>query len=137
MSETTNPLLNAVTHMESTAFRAGQVARRVLTEHPHLTMRNASAGLYAFAYQDGELDTQAELTVRVDGTDQVAAWAQALASEPEAKTQETDGHAYETSVCMATVDGVAVQVSGARRLTDEEAAAWRTRQAAAAEGGEG
>jgi hypothetical protein len=137
MPETTSTLLGAVAQMESNAFRAGQVARRLLAEHPHLTMRNATAGLHASVYHDGECNSQAELTVRVNGTDQVYSWAQALGVEQEAKTQETGGHAYETSVCSATVDGVVVQVGGARRLTDEEAGTWRTQQASAAEGGEG
>lgn len=137
MAKTTNPLLDAVTQMESHAFRAGQVARRVLAEHPQLTVRNATAGLYASIYRDGECSSQAELTVRVDGTDAVRTWSQVLGVETESKTQETGGgHAYETADCMATVDGVIVQVTGARHLTDEETDAWRAQQATAAEGGE-
>ena len=40
MTETTaTALLDTVTELESNVFRAGQVARRLLAEHPHLPVR--------------------------------------------------------------------------------------------------
>lgn len=125
MPETTNSLLAAVTEMEAATFRAGQVARRLLGEHPHLPVRNATVGLYASAYHDGERISQPRMDVRVDGLDDARAWAQALGTEPETETRDVGGYVYESAVCTTTVDGVQIEVSGSRPLTADEAAAWR------------
>ncbi|MDX5569359.1 hypothetical protein PYK79_47290 [Streptomyces sp. ID05-04B] len=125
MPETTNTLLTAVTELESATFRAGQVARRLLAEHPHLTVRNVSAGLYASAFLDGERSSSARLDVRADGLEAARAWAEALGVEPQSEWTDGGIYVFESARCTATVDGVLIEVSGSRALPPEEAANWR------------
>jgi hypothetical protein len=126
MTENTSTvLLDAVTEMESATFRAGQVARRLVAEHPQLTVRTATAGLYASAYHDGDRHCQPRLELRAENVDAAHAWAEALGAEPETSTKDVGGWVYESAHCTATVDGVQVEVSGSRTLTADEAAAWR------------
>ncbi|WP_055535662.1 hypothetical protein [Streptomyces graminilatus] len=132
--KTTNVLLDAVTQMESAVFRAGQVARRLLSEHPDRTVKRATCSLYT--YIDGHYSEPAvpKLDLIADSLDDARAWAQAIGTELTLDTRETTYHVFETGVCEANVDGVLVQVTGSRTLSDDEAAAWRTR---ATDGGEG
>ncbi|MEU3507903.1 hypothetical protein ABZ733_08225 [Streptomyces longwoodensis] len=126
MAETTSSvLLAAVTEMESAAFRAGQVARRLIAEHPHLTVRTATAGMHATVYSDGERSGQPRLELRTADTAGTHTWADALGAEPESRTKDVGSYVYESVTCTATVDGVLVEVSGSRPLDESEAAAWR------------
>jgi hypothetical protein len=122
---TTHVLLAAVTEMESATFRAGQVARRLIAEHPHLTVRSASAGMYATVYHDGEHSGQPRLELRATGVGGVHAWAKALGADTDSSTKDAGGHVYESATLTADLDGVRIEVSGSRVLDADEAAAWR------------
>jgi len=137
MPENTNPLLDAVTHQESAVFRAGQVARRLLSEHPHLTVTRATCSTFSHTDAWEAPYGKATLDLRADGLDGARAWALVLGVELKLGTREHSGSVYEYGDCEAEVDGVMVQVAGSRRLLDDEAAAWRAQQAGAADGGEG
>ena len=126
MTETTaTVLLDAVTELESSVFRAGQVARRLLAEHPHLPVRHATVSLYGARYRDGDRSSSARLEVLAEGIDGARAWAEALGVEPQTKWDDGGSYVFETGHCTVTVDGLLIEVTGSRALTDEEAAAWR------------
>jgi hypothetical protein len=122
---TTHVLLTAVAEMESAAFRAGQMARRLVAEHPHLTVRTASVGMYATAYHDGERTGQPRLELRAHDVDGVHAWAEALCADTESSTKDCGGYVYEAVTCETALDDVRIEVYGSRALDAEEAAAWR------------
>ena len=138
MTENTkNLLLDAVTQMESAVFRAGQVGRRLLSEHPDLTVRRATCSLYTYIDGYDSDPVVPKVALQADGLDGARAWAQAIGTELTLSAREGGCHVFERGVCEADVDGVLVQVAGARTLSDDEAAAWRTQQAqAASKGGE-
>lgn len=139
MSEnSTNPLLDGITQMEAAAFRAGQVARRLLSEHPDLKVRKAVCSLYS--YVDSLFDTGEDapkLDIHAECLDGVRTWAQAMGVELKLSTRGTKYNVYESAEGEADVDGVTVIVSGSRVFSDDEAAAWRAQQTQATAGGEG
>ncbi|MEV1063430.1 hypothetical protein [Streptomyces sp. NPDC050263] len=136
MREITDVLLGGVMALESGAFRAGQVARRLLSEHPELTVRRATCSAYSHADTWDPPTCTPTLDLRADGLDGVRAWALVLGAE--VKPDMRGGpYVYESGDCEAEVDGVLVRVTGSRKLTDDEAAAWRNQQTEAAAGGEG
>lgn len=133
---TTNLLLDGITQLESAVFRAGQVARHLMSEHPDLTAKRVSYSVYGYIDEDDSDPGIPKLDLRADGLDGTRAWAQALGTELTLNTRGTTHYVFEVGECEADVDGVLVHVTGARALPDDEAAAWRTQQATAADGGE-
>ncbi|WP_432156310.1 hypothetical protein [Streptomyces sp. bgisy153] len=132
MSEPTRDPLAELIAFESAAFRIGQVARRLLAEHPGLPVQTMEPTAWSLASSDGP-DVHTELELRFDSVDEVRAWAEALGVEPTAEVSERSP--YERAAVEATVDGVLVKVSGSRALTGDEYAAWRAKHQPA--GGEG
>ncbi|MET9100001.1 hypothetical protein [Streptomyces antibioticus] len=132
----TDVLLTAITHLESGAFRAGQVARHLLEQHPDLTVRRATCSTYSYADIWDAQPSVPRLDLRVVGLDDARAWAAALDTALTVDVRDDSGSAYEHGECTATVDGVTVRVTGSRTLPDDEATAWRAQQTATPDGGD-
>ncbi|MFJ9243773.1 hypothetical protein [Streptomyces sp. NPDC101776] len=119
--------LAAVQTLESTVFRLGQLARRLLAEYP-------DAGLivdtcHVFGHDDGESSSQLEL--RAPDVDAVRAVCAALGAEAHTKT--VDHHIVMEHVRgETTLDGVCVKVRAFRHFSSEESAVWRAEQDQAA-----
>lgn len=124
--------LDTVEVFEAAAFRVGQVARRLLTDHPDLPVKSLEPTLWVLASDFSGPDTKAELEVTAGSVDDVRAWAAAL--EAQATVTVSDRSPYERAEAEAEVDGVTVKVTGSRSLTGEEYAAWQTAREQAAAG---
>lgn len=121
-----NALLGAITQMESAAFRAGQVGRRLLTEHPHLTLRRATCSTYSNVDRGYDDDPfKPRLEIRADSLDSARAWALALGAELTLSTRDATTFVLETGGFETEIDGVLMEIHGSRSLPDDEAAAWR------------
>lgn len=133
--ETSHTPIEAIEALESGAFRVGQVMRRLLAEHPGLPIRSFRPKVYVYAYLDEEAETTAGVEVSASTVDGVRAWAKALGGHGEVKVDVPPGVSlpFEHAELSTTVDGVQLQVVGTRRLSDEEAAAWRAEQEQPAE----
>ncbi|OYP17015.1 hypothetical protein CFC35_22980 [Streptomyces sp. FBKL.4005] len=127
MQGSTIHLLTAVVHFESAVFRAGQVARQLHLEHPHLTVKRASCSAYSSAASYDDPSASARLEIRADGVDGARAWAAVLDTELHVEVRGGT-FVYEDARCSAVIDGVSVDVSGSRTLSDDEATAWRAEQ---------
>ncbi|MFJ4322208.1 hypothetical protein ACIP3A_03680 [Streptomyces tricolor] len=130
MQKSTIHLLTAVVHFESAAFRAGQVARQLHLEHPHLTVQRALCSAYgsAASYYD-DPSVSARLEIGADDVDGARAWAAVLDTELHVQIRGGGTFVYEDAHCSAVIDGVSVEVSGSRTLSEDEATAWRAEQA--------
>ncbi|MFF8485219.1 hypothetical protein [Streptomyces antibioticus] len=140
MSQTedrTDILMTAIAHLESGAFRAGQVARRLMTEHPGLTVHRATCSTHSYGDTWGPVSGVPLLDLRADDLDGARAWATALSTTLTLGTREHSGSVFQYGDCEAAVDGVRVRVTGSRTLPEDEGAAWRAQQTTAPEGGEG
>jgi hypothetical protein len=133
MSVKTNPLA-AVEAMEAAAFRTGHMARRLLAEHPDLSVREIRLG-----YVSGG---KAELEIDADTCDAARAWADRLGLDVELKTSsyKYDNSVYEVvyEACHAKglIDGVSLDVSGTRSVEGAEREAWIAAGAQGAEDGD-
>ncbi|EYT83976.1 hypothetical protein CF54_04185 [Streptomyces sp. Tu 6176] len=129
---TTDPLA-ALVPLEGALFRAGQVARRLIAEHPELTVTRSKWHTYSRADSYAPPSAEVGWQVYTDGLDGARAWAAVLGAELALKTSDAGAFVFETGHCTVEVDGVEIEVDGSRMLTDTEAVAWRAAQA----GGEG
>lgn len=124
--ETKRDPLSVIAAFEAAAFRTSHLARRLLSEHPGLPLEEMKPRTQASKLYSGGVRVLAELDIDVPDTDGVRAWAEAL--EADAGEQTINGvgrHVYEYLYAQAVIGGVEVKVSGVRRLSDDEAAAWR------------
>jgi hypothetical protein len=119
--------LDTIEAFEAAAFRTSQVARRLLAEHPSLSVREIRLHASAYRYPDSRLP---QLEVRAGGIDGVRAWAEALGTDVDVKVHDSanNGYAFEYCEAALVVGGVDVRVYATRSLTQEEAAVWRTKQ---------
>lgn len=124
MSETTDRSLFAgIEEFEAAAFRAGQQARRFLTDRqdlplPYSVYLAASEGRAPF------------LLLTMNSEDDVQSWALALGvptTDALAPGQTPGRTAFGTVQARASVDGMDVRVAHGLTLTPEE---WEARQAA-------
>ncbi|WP_432193778.1 hypothetical protein [Streptomyces sp. bgisy027] len=138
MSETTkrDPLAN-IEAFEAGAFRVAHVARQLLADHPDLPIREIRP--QSSAYQDPGR-TYASLEISAGSTAGVRAWADALRATVKVTFYDhnSTAAAFESHQAQAVVSGVDVAVVATRgHLNEDELAAWRAQQSAAAGGGEG
>jgi hypothetical protein len=130
MSENTNRnVLAELEAFEAAAFRTGQLARRLRTEHPDLPITTMEPTVWAFAGQAGPA-LHAELDIQTASVDTARAWAKALGVEAAVTVSPTSP--YERATANAVIGDVSVKVSGSRTLTGDEYAAWRAGQDQAA-----
>lgn len=129
MSETTNPLA-AVLAMESAAFRLGHLARRLTSEHTDAGLIVQDTSVYG-------IDTgkaSGRLVLHADNLGAARAVAEALGIDLAVTASSTPWSVFEHGHGQGDVDGFEVTVSGMRHFTDDEAATWRAKQAAAESG---
>lgn len=134
MSTNKHVLLATVEEFEAGAFRVGQVARRLMADHPDLLMLGELRPVTVTHRCPGGLAPQLEITVRT--TDDVAAWAKALGTAVEVHFHDEAGvtTAFEFHETRPSIDGVDVWVTSVRRTTEEETTAWQAKTAAKAGG---
>ncbi len=134
--ETERSPLATIEAFESAAFRVGQVARRLLAEHPDLPVGDMQP--FAATHPRPAGDT-AQLEMMLRTVDDVAAWAHALGTTPNVRFHDspfTATGAFEFHQAAQTIDGVDVRIMATRSTTEEETAAWRAKTAEAAEDGD-
>jgi hypothetical protein len=133
MSENTNNPLAAVVAMEATAFRIGQVARRLLAEHSD-GIHVESAQVHGWA--DGDIHPVLRLQAR--DADSARSLATALGMDLEI-SDITGGNwrPYRSIHGETEIDGIPVSLRALDYLPEDEAAAWLAEQGQATEGGEG
>jgi len=136
VSENKQDVLAALVAFESVAFRIGQLARRLRTEHPDLSVQSMEPTAWVLVRAFDGPDVHAELEIRPDSVDDARAWAKALGTEATATVGTSSP--YERVVAEAVIDGVMVKVDGMRALVGDEYAAWQAGhdQAAAKEPGQ-
>lgn len=112
---------------ESAAFRVSGVVRRLLVEYPALPLKEIRPSARAYAYTD---IPGAQVEVDPGDVDGVRAWAEALSAEVQVKFYDdaTGLRPFEYHKATVDVDGVEVEISCSRSLSDDEAQVWRTRQ---------
>lgn len=133
MTENTKDPLAAITVMEATAFRLGQVARRLLADHS-ASIHVASVQVHGWA--DGDFDPVLRLRAR----DADSARAFAAATGMDLKIDGITGanwRPYRPMRGATEIDGIPVSIQALDYLPEDEAAAWLAEQAQAAEAGEG
>ncbi|MEV0112327.1 hypothetical protein AB0H77_03585 [Streptomyces sp. NPDC050844] len=109
--------------MEAAAFRVGQVARRLLADHPGLSVRDLEPTVWSLSC--GIAVTQ-QLEITPDSIDGVRAWAEALGVEVKVAVQGKAAYApYKVAKFKTEIDGVEVEVGTTGVATDDEVAAWR------------
>ncbi|MCC9712042.1 hypothetical protein E4N62_46675 [Streptomyces sp. MNU76] len=129
MSEdTSRNVLAELEAFEAAAFRVGQLARRLRTDHPDLPVQTMLPTVWALASSAGP-DVHAELEIHCDSVDGAHACAAVLGVEA---TVTIAGSGYERAAAKAVVNGIKVKVSGTRSLTGDEYRAWRAEQDQAA-----
>ncbi|MDX3024040.1 hypothetical protein [Streptomyces acidiscabies] len=130
------PVVRGLEVLESSAFRLGQVMRRVLADHPDLPMRWFSPRVYSTVYADGDVSTAVGADINAGSVDGVRTWAQALGATASVETKlPGQKDPYESARFAVVLDGVTVEVSGTRLLSSEERAALEAEQGGA-RGGE-
>lgn len=128
MTAEENPLA-AVEAAESAMFRMGQLARRLLAEHPTLPL----------VVLRPEITSRraAFLALSVETLAEVRTWAAALggetSAEKAARVYGSFGYWYLDTV--ANIEGIAVRVACAQPMTEAELAAWHADQGDAPGGG--
>lgn len=109
--------------MEAAAFRVGQVARRLLADHPDLSARDIEPTVWTL--NRGTAVTQ-KLEITPDSIDGVRAWAEALGVEAEVTVSGRTAYApYKVAKFETEIDGVEVEFSTTGAATDDEIVAWR------------
>lgn len=121
MSETERTPLQIIAAFESGAFRVGQVARRLIAEHPELPLQSfaptASSSHYGYDLMQVEITPD-------DNLDGVHLWALAFGAEVTVKRCKYGEQAeFDHASFELEIDGVAVKVSGTRQVPKEQAAA--------------
>jgi hypothetical protein len=120
-----NPLA-CVTAAEAATFRVGQVARRLLADHPGLPVEDMEPSVWVL--NCGSSIT-AKLEISPGSLDGVVRWAEALGVELRFETRGGAQYApYRLAKAVVEVDGVEVDVNCTGQATDEEIAAWRAGQ---------
>ncbi|MFJ8804220.1 hypothetical protein [Streptomyces sp. NPDC102487] len=118
MPKKPNPL-DAIDLFESRAFRVGQLARRLRTEHPRLGIEDLQAQVFSSATYSRALS----LDITATDVTQARAWADVLDIELAHKVTAYEyGGGYESVTGEATVDGVLVTLHGGRMLSADEMA---------------
>ena len=126
MTENTHrDVLAELEAFEAAAFRTGQLARRLRTEHPDLSATSVEPTVWALASSAGP-SIHAELEIQSESVDMARAWAAALGVEATVTISPTSP--YERATAHAVIGGVTVKVAGSRYLTGDEYAAWRAAQ---------
>lgn len=135
MSDTTTERtpLSTIEAFEAGAFRVGQLARRLRTDHPDLPVVRMEPTAWALTSMFGDPDVTAELEIGAGTVDGVRAWAAAL--DVEATVTTSVNSPFELAQASAVVDGVTVKVEGTRALTGDEYAAWKAEHEKPAKGG--
>lgn len=133
MSEGKRTPLETVAAFESAAFRVGQVARRIIAEHPDLAVQDLF--LKTTATGHGYESATVEITPDHDGLDGVHRWAEALGAEVVIKFCDYGGRSFDHASVTVEFDGVTVEVHATTAVPPEDVAARRA-AAAAAPGGE-
>ncbi|MEW2636448.1 hypothetical protein AB0903_33630 [Streptomyces sp. NPDC048389] len=128
MSEDTerSPLAT-IEALEAAAFRVGQVARRLLAEHPGLPVWEIRPRAIAYSRHP---TNSAQLEISPRDTDAVRAWAEALGTTVDVKFYDNPArsHCFEYHGAECTIGGVEVSISATRRPSEEEITAWRTKR---------
>ena len=131
--------LATIEAFEASAFRAAQVARQLLAEHPDLSVWEVRPrASVSPASRDNDV---AALEIATDTVDDVRSWAEALGVEVEITVHDRipglDTRPFTIHKCTARVAGVDVKVIDSRELSEDEVAAWRAEQcqAVAEDGG--
>lgn len=124
--------LAAVEELETHMARLTRLARRLLIEHPDagLTVQYVSL----FGHENG--GGRAEVHFKADGLGALFEVAGALGAEVTVKVSSTHpSYVFEHGTARVTVGGVDVELTGYRKLPDDEAATWRAQQDQADEDG--
>ncbi|MFI6700279.1 hypothetical protein ACIBJC_15100 [Streptomyces sp. NPDC050509] len=117
-------ILKAVSEMESSAFRVGQVVRRLLAEEPALA--RSMNGIRTSVFHDS-----ARIDVDLDSLDGVRVWAAEAGVEPVNRFhQYPHGTGYESLRAVGEADGVEMQVLAVKLYLSVED--WEARLAEAA-----
>lgn len=129
--EQTRTPLEAIEAMESGAFRLGHVVRRLLAEHPDLPVRRIHQYVSGSAFLDEAPAVTAQVEISVRGIDSVRACAEALGGEVKVTVMGAAAP-FEHAELPIVIDGVELRFVSTRRLSEDEAAAWRAEQGQAA-----
>lgn len=126
--------LATIEAFEAAAFRTAHVARKLLADHPDLSVNEIRPRAATSSYMRD--DDMGALEISTDTVDDVRAWAEALGAEVEI-TVHADIPGLQTRPfaihrCTARIGGVEVKAIDSRELTEEEVAAWRAEQERAA-----
>jgi hypothetical protein len=127
VSETTKPdPLACTTAMEAAVFRVGQVARRLLADHPELPVWDLEPSVWVLNHGSA---VSAKLEISPGTLDGVLAWGTALGVEVSVELVDRTPYApYRAAKFVTEVDGVQVDVNSTGAASDEETAAWRAEQ---------
>lgn len=122
--------------MDARASDVSRLFRRLMSQYPDAGL--ALSHIVCIAYDEGDGSTQVEITAASAGA--VREVAAGLGAEFTSKHRDTPGP-YGFVLEHATAKGrlgadIEVTVRGNTRLTDDEAAAWRTQQDQADEAGD-
>lgn len=123
MSESTERTrLQTIEAFEAAAFRAAQVARMLLAEHPDLPVWAMRLSLHAHP-----ASMTATVEISVWDTPAVTAWADALGTTAGVRFHDSpeDTGAFEYHGAETVRGEVKVSVGGTRQPTAEELAVWR------------
>ncbi|MFI6274273.1 hypothetical protein [Streptomyces sp. NPDC050988] len=129
--ETEGSVLAAIEAMEAAAFRTGLMARRLLAEHPDLSVKEIRAGFVAGGH--------AELHINTDECDGVRVWAERFGLRVESNISSyTLGNGrenvYEACTAEGEIDGVGIKLLGTRAVEGAEGEAWIAERDQAAAG---
>lgn len=133
MNESTEPTpLQTIEAFEAAAFRAAQLGRALLAEHPDLPVGSMRLSLYAHPNS-----MTANVEIAVWDTPAVTAWADALGTTAGVSFHDSpeDAGAFEYHSARTVRGDVEVSVSGTRQPTAEELAVWRAAKAETADAG--